>query len=276
MSGNSRFSRRQTAPIVSSRCGGGVARCGVAARRHRAMKVSRYLPIWSSSPSPRLAPLDPAAVDERAVEAALVLDREARRRRSTSTAWRRETVTSSRKIPQSGERPIVVRSPCGMELSPGGRRRSARRARAPRCRAPRAVAGLLGRPRGAERHRRVARASSFEQVRAAPGAVVRGLRVLEAALGAVDWLTGSAGPRRPAADAFAVEDRRQALDVDLRRARSCRPSSGAARRAPREDVDLAVQDAAPVRDLVLLLRRARRSAASARRRRARRDRAGLP
>ena len=30
----------------------------------------------------------------------------------------RETVTSSRKMSQSGERPIVVRSPCGEKCSP--------------------------------------------------------------------------------------------------------------------------------------------------------------
>jgi hypothetical protein len=34
------------------------------------------------------------------------------------TAWLRETVTSSRKISQSGERPMRVRSPVGLKLSP--------------------------------------------------------------------------------------------------------------------------------------------------------------
>ena len=38
--------------------------------------------------------------------------------RSSRTAWLRETVTSSRKTSQSGERPIVVRSPLGTKCSP--------------------------------------------------------------------------------------------------------------------------------------------------------------
>ena len=38
--------------------------------------------------------------------------------RSISTAWLRDTVTSSRKISQSGERPMRVRSPTGLKLSP--------------------------------------------------------------------------------------------------------------------------------------------------------------
>ena len=40
----------------------------------RVRKVSRYLPIWSSSPSSSSADLDALAVDEGAVQAALVLD----------------------------------------------------------------------------------------------------------------------------------------------------------------------------------------------------------
>ena len=36
----------------------------------------------------------------------------------SSSAWRRETVTSSRKTSQSGERPISVRSPIAWKLSP--------------------------------------------------------------------------------------------------------------------------------------------------------------
>ena len=38
--------------------------------------------------------------------------------RCVSTACLRETVTSSRKISQSGERPIVVRPPSGWKVSP--------------------------------------------------------------------------------------------------------------------------------------------------------------
>ena len=36
----------------------------------------------------------------------------------TNTACFLETVTSSRKMSQSGERPMVVRSPCGTKCSP--------------------------------------------------------------------------------------------------------------------------------------------------------------
>ena len=122
MSGNSPLSRPQTAPIVSSRC---LREAVFVSSSDR--KVSRYLPIWSSSPSSSSRGLDALAVHEGAVEAALVLDRRTPRPRSTITACLRETVTSSRKISQSGERPIVVRSPLQREASPRrGRRRSGR------------------------------------------------------------------------------------------------------------------------------------------------------
>src|SRR5581483_3736536 len=83
----------------------------------RVRKVSRYLPICSSSPS------ESSAVSTRLrftnVPFRLPSSSTSQRpSRCTSVACLRETVTSSRKIPQSGERPIVVRSPCGAKVSP--------------------------------------------------------------------------------------------------------------------------------------------------------------
>src|SRR5262249_53099873 len=88
--------------------------CGGA---HRSTKVSRYLPTWSSSPfqSPWLP------VRRRLTKGPLSEPWSSMKNRpscSTSTAWLRETVTSSRKISHSGERPMRVRSPLGRKLSP--------------------------------------------------------------------------------------------------------------------------------------------------------------
>ena len=68
------------APARPRRCGSGARAWGAGCRAHRSMKVSRYLPICSSSPFASCDLVDPAAVDERAVERALVLDGERRRR----------------------------------------------------------------------------------------------------------------------------------------------------------------------------------------------------
>src|SRR6185437_16928171 len=87
--------------------------CGHQCRRN----VSRYLPIWISSPSSSSA----VSTRRRLTNVPLRLPRSSIRHcpsALTSVAWRRETVTSSRKTPQSGERPIVVRSPCGENDSP--------------------------------------------------------------------------------------------------------------------------------------------------------------
>ena len=136
-------SRSQTAPIVSRR-----SRLGAPAWRVViARKVSRYLPICSSSPSASSPALDPPPVDERAVEAARSSIVERRRPRSTSTACLRETVTSSRKMSHSGERPIVVRSRSQAGTSPPpGRRPSGRRAPGPRCRSPPSSCRASSRP----------------------------------------------------------------------------------------------------------------------------------
>src|SRR5262245_22490370 len=89
----------------------------VGGRTHRSKKVRRYLPICSSSPfsstalSMRLRLTNVPFSDPWS-------STEKRPSRSTRTAWLRETVTSSRKISQSGERPTLVRSRVSMNLSP--------------------------------------------------------------------------------------------------------------------------------------------------------------
>src|SRR5262245_30880637 len=87
-------------------------------RRHQCWrKVSRYLPIWISSPSSSSAD----STRRRLTKVPFRLPWSSITQatpRCTSTACRRDTVTSSRKTPQSGERPIVVRSPCGENVSP--------------------------------------------------------------------------------------------------------------------------------------------------------------
>ncbi len=200
MSGNSGLSRRQTAPIVSSRCGGAASRAAVSSRsssRQEGEPVLADLELVAVAQPLRL--LDPAAVDERAVEAALVLDREARRPRSTSTACRRETVTSSRKMPQSGERPIVVRSPCGRNVSP--ERPPPERTTSAGPSIPRSSAAPASSESSTGVNVCVVSAGVvLHEQRAAAGAVVRGLRVLEAALGAVDVAHRS--PLRSVASTF--------------------------------------------------------------------------
>src|ERR671937_377291 len=82
----------------------------------RPKKVRRYLPICSSSPSSSCAD----STRLRLTNVPLRLPWSSIKNapsRSASTACLRDTVTSSRKIPQSGERPIVV-SPSSWNSSP--------------------------------------------------------------------------------------------------------------------------------------------------------------
>src|SRR4051794_24101199 len=84
---------------------------------HQRRKVSRYFPICPSSPfssSTRSTRVWLTKVPLRLPWSSI----EKRPPSSTSTAWRRETVTSSRKTSQSGERPITVRAPDGTKCSP--------------------------------------------------------------------------------------------------------------------------------------------------------------
>src|SRR5262249_42893707 len=91
---------------------------GGCRRRHqRLRKVRRYLPICSSSPSASSA----VSTRRRLTNVPFKLPWSStcqRWSRSTRTACLRETVTSSRKMPQSGERPIEVRSPSSVNVSP--------------------------------------------------------------------------------------------------------------------------------------------------------------
>ena len=77
MSGNSSTSRRTTSPMRSSRSRLGLVwKLHLLRRARHAMNVSRYLPICSSSPFSSWRAVDALAVDEGAVQRALVLDRE--------------------------------------------------------------------------------------------------------------------------------------------------------------------------------------------------------
>ena len=104
--------------------------------------------------------------------------------RSTSTAWLRETVTSSRKMSQSGERPIRVRSPAGRNASPAlppPERTTSAGPSSP-------SSGSCSCPSTSSAENdcgRLVRVALLEQ-RAAARAVVRRLRVQEPALGAID------------------------------------------------------------------------------------------
>ena len=125
----------------------------------------------------------------------------------TSSAWRRETVTSSRKTSQSGERPISRLARRAGTVSP---------ARPPPERTTSAGPVM---PSSSSAGRRSSSASSASKLivvsrprrrdeqRAAPRAVVRGLRVLEAALGAVDVAHGDPVRSRRLAAAFAARTR---------------------------------------------------------------------
>src|SRR5919199_4636024 len=84
---------------------------------HLTRNVSLYLPIWSSSPSFSSAD----SIRCRLRKVPFRLPKSSMTNLASlrvSTACLRETVTSSRKISQSGERPIVVRSPSGWKVSP--------------------------------------------------------------------------------------------------------------------------------------------------------------
>src|SRR5581483_5657871 len=93
------------------------ARAAAEGRGHRSTKVSRYLPIWSSSPfsSSWLSIRRRLTKVPFSEPWSSITNLPSR---STSTAWLRDTVTSSRKISHSGDRPMRVRSPRGRKLSP--------------------------------------------------------------------------------------------------------------------------------------------------------------
>src|SRR5580704_631261 len=83
----------------------------------RAWKVSLYLPICTSSPSSRRC----ESMRERFTYVPLSDPQSSRYHcsaRRISSAWSRETVTSSRNTSHSGRRPMLIRSPSTAKLSP--------------------------------------------------------------------------------------------------------------------------------------------------------------
>ena len=221
------------------------AALGGGGRAHRRRKVRRYLPICSSSSSS-------SSVDSirlRLTKVPLRLPRSVIVNVSpsrTSSAWRRETVTSSRKTSHSGERPISVRSAEGKKLSPAlpPPERTTSAGPLPRrsCSAAARLVGVLLRRVG---HRLLARLALVEH-RAAAGAEVRGLRILEPALRAIDVAhTPSFGGGRAA----RREDVGEPLDVDVGDALPLQPRGAL---GP-QDVDSALEQPAAVGDLVLLV-----------------------
>ena len=252
-------------------------RSGVLGRGRHSMKVSRYLPICSSSPfsRPRVSMrrrLTKVPFSEPWSSTAK------RPSRSTSTAWLRETVTSSRKISQSGERPIRVRGPGGAEALPrAAAARSGRRAPGPRGPRPGSCSSS---PTSSARSVCVVSTASRPvcEQRAAARAVVRGLR--DSGSRTPGSRRGSRRPRRrlgahAGGAALPARISRQPVDVDLVEHAlppgllQPRDELGA------EDVDLAVQQAALVADLPLLLLEVA-DQLLARRRTVSRDREGVP
>ena len=127
------------------------------------------------------------------------------------------------------------------------------------------VADLLRRERLGRLDGRLA----LREQRAAARAVVGGLRVLEAALGAVD--DAHAGGA-----ALPGEDLGQPVDVDLVEHAAATRRLQARDELRAQDVDLPVQDAALVADLPLLLLQVADHAPSARRRTASRNQEAVP
>src|SRR3954462_4620638 len=178
MSGNSGFSRSQTAPIVSSRVLPVAAR-GSSQEREPVLADLQLVPV--GEPRRRL---DPLAVEVGPVEAAEVLDLEP------------AAATPHDRVPPRDR--DVVEEDVALRRAPDRRLIALEQERLPRAAAAGAddergavdaelgqlcltlLLGLLGR----ERHRRLAALIRDEQ-RAALGAVVRGLGILETAFRAV-------------------------------------------------------------------------------------------
>ena len=103
----------------------GVARRGGSAMRPGSAREERELVLADLQLVAVVEPvrLDPLAVDVGAVQRAESSRYQPPARR-TSSAWSRETVTSSRKTSESGRRPIVMRSPSAGRTRRRGRRRA--------------------------------------------------------------------------------------------------------------------------------------------------------
>src|SRR6184192_1279307 len=179
MSGNSSFSIPQTVPIVSSRDFDAVAISAVEEREP-------VLPDLELVPVLELGALDALAVDERAVEAALVLDRERSVlvRQHGVLARDGDIVEEDPAVRRAADRRLVRLGAERLPRPPAARANDERRpldARVLERRLGRSVAVL-----GRERLGRLGSRLVLDEERTAAGAVVRGFRILEAALLAVD------------------------------------------------------------------------------------------
>ena len=246
MSGNSSWSRRQTAPIVRRRVDGVSGRsrliapgtsagtCRSAPRRRRSSSLARSARRLTNVPFRQPQVLDREAVPPRR-RAPRAAARPSRRRGRCRT---RASGRSSSRAPSSAK--VSPARPPPERTTSAGPRRRARRASARRSLATSSARDDQG---------RVVRSSSGDEQRAAARAVVRGLRVLEAALGAVDVALICVQSGRAALPArISVEP----VEVDLRRARPPPLLLEPRDELRAQDVDLAVQHPAAVRDVVLL------------------------
>ena len=235
---------RQTAPIVSSGSRRGCAVTRSSAQEGQPVLADLHL----------VAVLEPrGSIRVRFTKVPLRLPWSSIEKRPSSLdehGVARETVTSSRKMSQSGERPIdgaLARRHEVLARAAAARADDERRPldadRPARRRAS------LAAPRAESVMRRVARLLALDEQRAAARAVVGGLRVLEPALRAVDVASIDVRFVR-AARAFAGEDLRQPARRRPRRAGSPprRRAAEARDELRAQDVDLAVQDPPLVRD----------------------------
>ena len=263
MSGNSCTSALQTAPIVSDLRGAPAARalvCGTVvrtARRHPREVGQLVLADLQLVAVLEPVRVDAAAVDVGAVERAEVVEVAVAAAR-TSSAWSRETVTSSRKTSESGRRPMVMRSRSSAKDSPTRPPPARMTSAAPSGRDLLDLDGhelaRLVDPVG-RRRRSSPRGLVRAQERAALRAVVRSLRVDEAALRAVDGHARSLLGADPRSGRATGEDVGQLLDVRARDhvLAALVLLAQAVDQLGAQDVDLAVQDAALVGDLELFL-----------------------
>ena len=235
MSGNSSFRRRQTAPIVSGR----PARSETwwpwpplaLEERQLVLPDLHLVTVFEQ------LRVDPAAVDERSVQRALSLIAKPLPCRSRR-ACRRDTVTSSRKMSASGERPIVSRSRSSTYVSPERPASERTMSAVPRPR-DRAPASRSSSSAGSSEDSVWSPALVGDERRAALLAETRGLEVLEAALGAVDVRQPASSPSASSSSwlirgrGLDGQDLGQLAEIDLpERALPSPPARAGARRAP--------------------------------------------
>src|SRR5919198_2196410 len=240
MSGNSACSRRQTVPIVSSRrsvvasaalttsvpascvlASDGGAGAPEAVRRRGACSFleEAQLVLADLELVPVLEPprLNPAAVQEGAVQAPLVLDVEhvVPTQEHRVLARDRNVVQEDVALRRAADRGALALRREVLARPPAPRAHDERRALGAEIfeRERGVLVALLGRVA----HRRLGARLVLHEQRSALGAVVRGLRVLEAALGTVDVRHYARRAPLPLGrrGCPAGEDGREVVDVDL-------------------------------------------------------------